>query len=125
MEGQYRSVRPPCLSGPDIHSLTLFVLVQEYAGEIRDFYPSTKVTIVHNRSMLLNDAYPVKYRRRLEHDARARGIDIVFDDRIDVLEPSTESTVTTRKEKTIPCDLIVRTDDNIFISQYVCTNGGY
>lgn len=88
--------------------LIAFVLFIEYAGELRDFYPSTKVTIVHNGSMLLNDAYPEKYRRRVERDARARGVDIVLEDRLDDMTPSSEGTVTTRNGKVLPGDLIVR-----------------
>lgn len=82
-------------------------LATEYAGELRDFYPSTKVTIVHNGSMLLSDAYPEKYRRRVERDARARGVEIVLDDRIDDLTPSREGTVTTRKGRLLQGDLVV------------------
>lgn len=87
--------------------LTDVVLDVEYAGELRDFYPSTKVTIVHNGAMLLNDAYPEKYRRRVERDARARGVDIVLEDRLDAMMPSTEGTVTIRKGNVLPGDLVV------------------
>lgn len=80
----------------------------EYAGELRDFYPSAKVTIVHNGSMLLNDAYPEKYRRRVERDARARGVDVVLEDRLDDMTPSSEGTVKTQKGKVLPGDLVVR-----------------
>lgn len=93
-----------------LSALHLFI---EYAGELRDFYPSTKVTIVHNGSMLLNNAYPEKYRRRVERDARARGVDIVLEDRLDDMTPSSEGTVTTRDGKVLPGNLIVRSSSSI------------
>lgn len=79
----------------------------EYAGELKDFYPSTKVTIVHSGPMLLNDTYPDKFRLRAERAVRARGVDVICEDRVDDLTPPSEGKIMTRKGKVVECDLIV------------------
>jgi NADH dehydrogenase FAD-containing subunit len=79
----------------------------EYAGEIKDFFPNTKVTIVHSAAEAMNNTYPDKFRKRLEKDFRARGVDFIFNDYIDDFEQT--GTITTRNGKQIGADLVVRT----------------
>jgi NADH dehydrogenase FAD-containing subunit len=81
----------------------------EYAGEIKDFYPEKRVTIVHGNKQLLNNAYPDKFRRRLERVIRDRDVDIVFNDYVDTIPQGTVSQVITRKGKTIQADLVLST----------------
>jgi len=80
----------------------------ETAGEIRDTYPTKKVTIVQGSDMLLNPVYPPKFRKDMERRVRAKKIDIVFNEYIDVIpEPGTVG-VTTRSGKSFPtADLVV------------------
>ncbi|KAI0068109.1 FAD/NAD-P-binding domain-containing protein [Artomyces pyxidatus] len=80
----------------------------EFTGEIRDYHPDKKVTLVHGGAQLLNDAYPEKYRKRLEKDVRGRGVEIVFNDYIDDDKPSEAGTITTRKGKVLKADLVVQ-----------------
>jgi len=81
----------------------------EFAGEIKDAYPDTKVTIVHGDSQVLNKAYPDKFRRALEKSLRERGVEFVFNDYVDVIPETPVSQVTTRKGKVIKADLVVTT----------------
>ncbi|KAK2462349.1 hypothetical protein APHAL10511_005655 [Amanita phalloides] len=82
----------------------------ELAGEIKDVWPHKKVTIVQSNSALLNAAYPDKFRRQVERQTRAHGIDIILDDYIDMFEvgPIPSGTgITTRKGVQIKADLVV------------------
>ncbi|OCH92812.1 FAD/NAD(P)-binding domain-containing protein [Obba rivulosa] len=80
----------------------------ETAGEIRDTYPTKKITIVQGSDLLLNPVYPPKFRKDLEKRVRAKNIDIVFDEYIDSIpEPGTIG-VTTRSGKSFAtADLVV------------------
>ncbi|KAI0042337.1 FAD/NAD-P-binding domain-containing protein [Auriscalpium vulgare] len=78
----------------------------EYAGEVSDFFPGKKVTIVHGSDQLINSTYPDKYRKRVEQSVRAVGVDIVFNDYLDD-NTITDGFVTTRKGKKIKADLVV------------------
>jgi len=82
----------------------------ELTGEIRDIWPRKQITIVQGGSALLNEAYPEKYRRRVETGVRARGARIVLDDYIDTFEvgPISNGTgVKTRKGVEIQADLVI------------------
>jgi len=81
----------------------------EMAGEIKDAYPNKKVTIVQGDSGLLNGTYPAKFRKDIEARIRKRGIELVLDDYIDVIPPPGAGSVTTRKGKVLPADLVVPT----------------
>ncbi|KAI0049182.1 FAD/NAD-P-binding domain-containing protein [Auriscalpium vulgare] len=78
----------------------------EFAGEIKQFLPKKKVTIVQSEAQLLNDSYPSKFRKAIEKDTRAVGTEIVFNDFVDNFE---KLPVTTRSGKTIDADLVVPT----------------
>jgi len=77
--------------------LTFLFPCSEYAGEIKDAFPRKKVTIVHSDSMLLNSAYPNKYRKRVEKDVTSRGINIVFNDYVDDLQDTSPKTRSGRR----------------------------
>ena len=78
----------------------------EYAGEIKDFFPNKKVTIVHSDSQLLNSAYPDKYRKRVQKDITSRGVNIIFNEYVDDFETVPAST---RSKRSLEGDLMVRT----------------
>ncbi|KAH6916250.1 hypothetical protein BKA70DRAFT_1255135 [Coprinopsis sp. MPI-PUGE-AT-0042] len=79
----------------------------ELAGEIRDFYPDTKVTIVHRDSELFNAGYPSRFRRAALRRIQQAGAEVILDDSLEQLEPSSTGTVTTVKGKVIQADLVV------------------
>jgi len=81
----------------------------EYAGEIKDAFPQKKVTIVHSDSMLLNAAYPNKYRKRIEKDITSRGVEIVFNDYVDDFESTSPKT---RSGRQVEGDFVVATYGN-------------
>ncbi|KAF8575725.1 FAD/NAD-P-binding domain-containing protein [Ramaria rubella] len=74
----------------------------ELAGEIRQYYPDTKVTLVHGGKKLLNDAYPDKFRADTERRIRALGVDLILDDYIDTFPASA-----TRKGVALDADLVL------------------
>ncbi|KAH9973763.1 FAD/NAD-P-binding domain-containing protein [Lactifluus volemus] len=78
----------------------------EYAGEIKDTFPHKDVTIVHSEPLLLNTAYPDKYRKRVEKDVTSRGVNIVFNDFVDDFKSTPAST---RSGHELDGDLIVAT----------------
>ncbi|KAJ8487258.1 hypothetical protein ONZ51_g4281 [Trametes cubensis] len=79
----------------------------ETAGEIRDFWPKKKVTVVHSEAQLLNDTYPDKFRRDIERRARLRGISLILGDKLDIPPEGTVG-VTTHNGKQLPdADLVV------------------
>ncbi|EAU86985.1 hypothetical protein CC1G_08456 [Coprinopsis cinerea okayama7 len=78
----------------------------EYAGELRDFYPDAKVTIVHSQKQVLNDAYPDKFRKAVLARFQKEGVEIVLEDAVDQTEP-VDGKITTRKGKSIPADLVL------------------
>ena len=76
----------------------------EYAGEIKDAFPNKTVTVVHSDSQLLNSSYPKKYRKRVEKDLTARGVNIVFNDYVDNFDGTP---IKTRSGRQIEGDLVV------------------
>ncbi|EFI27389.1 hypothetical protein CC1G_14860 [Coprinopsis cinerea okayama7 len=98
----------------------------EYAGEIKDFFPTKKVTIVQGESKLLNDTYPDKWRDAILARVKRGGVDVILDDLLDQTEPSSDGTVTTRKGQSIKADLIVPTwggrPNTSFIKEFLGTD---
>ncbi|KAI0064298.1 FAD/NAD(P)-binding domain-containing protein [Artomyces pyxidatus] len=92
----------------------------EYAGEIREFYPRKKVTIVHSDELLLNKAYPNKYRKRIEKDIRSHGVNIVFNDYIDNFD---KVPVTTRSGRTVEGDLVIPTFGSHPATEFIASLG--
>ncbi|KAJ2917714.1 hypothetical protein MD484_g2705, partial [Candolleomyces efflorescens] len=81
----------------------------EFAGEIKDFYPAKRVTLVHGQQQLLNDTYPNRYRDPLLTSVRKIGADVILGDYVDDTEPSSDGTITTRKGKQLHADLVIPT----------------
>lgn len=74
----------------------------EQAGEIRDAYPTKKITIIHGGKLLLNGAYPDKFRKNIERRVRERGIDVITSDYVDSIpEHDTARDLTTRNGKVV------------------------
>ncbi|TFK41532.1 hypothetical protein BDQ12DRAFT_764947 [Crucibulum laeve] len=81
--------------------------IVEFAGEVKDIYPEKSVTIVQGDRLLLNDIYPDKFRRSIEHCISQRGVKIIFNDAIygnPPLDP-----LKTRNGTELKCDLLVTT----------------
>ena len=67
------------------------------------------MTIVHAGKHLLSHIYPRHFRMDIEKRLRIRGIDIIFNDKVEgqpVLDPRTP--LTTEGGKLVKCDLLVR-----------------
>ncbi|KIM19856.1 hypothetical protein M408DRAFT_30862, partial [Serendipita vermifera MAFF 305830] len=58
----------------------------ELAGEISDFAPGAKVSIVQRDTLVLNATYPDSFRRRVAKGLEERGVWIVTGDSITGLE---------------------------------------
>ena len=76
---------------------------------------NVQVTLVQKNRLLLNDAYPDKFRLRAEQKARAIGVRVVTDDVVISEQPDANGLVHTQKGEHIQADLIVRT-----VSDYPC-----
>ncbi|KAF8846044.1 FAD/NAD(P)-binding domain-containing protein [Paxillus ammoniavirescens] len=82
----------------------------ELAGELKDEYPKTRVTIVQGGKQLLNATHPDSFRAGLEQRLRARGVEILFNEYIDDIPEMGNLGVTTRSGTQIPtADLVVST----------------
>lgn len=83
----------------------------ELAGEIREYYPKTSVTILHAERHLLNAAYPDSFRQRLDAQFQKVGVRLVLDDvALDLPSDPLEEIhgpVRTKNGKTLDADLIV------------------
>ncbi|KAL1740886.1 hypothetical protein HDZ31DRAFT_46573 [Schizophyllum fasciatum] len=79
----------------------------EFAGEIKEFHPDKKVTIVHGADLLLNDTYPTKFRKAFESRLRAKGVDIIYEDYVENIPEGPVTSITTKKGKQIQTDLIL------------------
>jgi NADH dehydrogenase FAD-containing subunit len=78
----------------------------ELAGEIKQFYPQTNVTVVHNESLPLNSAYPNKFRKTAQKALAKTGIKLVLEDRLEQLTPE-DGFVTTKNGVKVKADLVV------------------
>ncbi|KAG2155574.1 hypothetical protein DEU56DRAFT_768083 [Suillus clintonianus] len=82
----------------------------ELAGEVKDLYPTKKVTIVHGGSQLINATYGNSLRKGLEKRLRARGVQFMFNEYIDDIPEEGVVGVTTRSGKHIAdADLVAST----------------
>ncbi|EJD41773.1 FAD/NAD(P)-binding domain-containing protein [Auricularia subglabra TFB-10046 SS5] len=75
----------------------------EFAGEIRHYHPTKRVTLVQKDKLLLNAAYPDRWRRRTADKLRAIGVEVILDDALDESNPGK-----TLKGKPVDADLVVR-----------------
>ncbi|KAI0329007.1 FAD/NAD(P)-binding domain-containing protein [Cubamyces sp. BRFM 1775] len=80
----------------------------ETAGEVKHEWPAKHVTLVHSDDMLLNDAYPEKFRRALERRVRAGGINVILQDRVATPPEGTIGITTTKGIRLDDADLVVQ-----------------
>ncbi|KII93171.1 hypothetical protein PLICRDRAFT_26482 [Plicaturopsis crispa FD-325 SS-3] len=78
----------------------------EIAGEVKDLWPTKKVSIVQGDILLLNKTYPEKYRTAIGHNVAKRGVEIIYNDYIDEF-PAPGVSVKTRNGKSLDGDLII------------------
>ncbi|KAF9002191.1 FAD/NAD(P)-binding domain-containing protein [Cyathus striatus] len=81
----------------------------EFAGEIKDIWPSKNITIVHGDRMLMNKAYPERFRKALEKAVRSRDIKLALNDYIDEFPQDGIKEVKTRGGNVIKADLVLST----------------
>ncbi|KAJ7578203.1 FAD/NAD(P)-binding domain-containing protein [Mycena floridula] len=81
----------------------------EFAGEIRDVWPNKAITIVHGGDLLLNDAYPAKFRKTAQKGVEQRGIKVILGDFIDEFPEHGSDSVRTRNGQTLKADLVLKT----------------
>jgi len=81
----------------------------ELSGELRDEYPTKKITIVHSHTLVLNQTYPVKFRKMVGAQFKARDIDFVLNDSVESFPESDSGEVGLKSGQKIHADLIVRT----------------
>ncbi|KAF9469863.1 FAD/NAD(P)-binding domain-containing protein [Collybia nuda] len=79
----------------------------EFAGEIKDLYPNTNVTIVQGDELVLNTTYPASFRQGIQRRLVDYGINLVLNDYVDDIPVSGD--VTTRKGQTLKADLVLLT----------------
>ncbi|KAF9567232.1 FAD/NAD(P)-binding domain-containing protein [Agrocybe pediades] len=80
----------------------------ELAGELKDLGGGKNITIVHSQDLLLNDAYPRKWRQKATKSVTDRGVNVILEDYIDDLEIK-DGKITTRKGKSITADIVMPT----------------
>ncbi|KAF9654184.1 FAD/NAD-P-binding domain-containing protein [Thelephora ganbajun] len=81
----------------------------ELAGELRDEYPTKKITIVHSQTLILNQTYPVKFRKMVGTQFRARNIEFILNDVVESFPESDSGEVGLKSGQKVHADLIVRT----------------
>ncbi|KAH8120013.1 FAD/NAD-binding domain-containing protein [Phellopilus nigrolimitatus] len=79
----------------------------ELSGELRDVYPDKKITIVQAGSLPLNDVYPDRFRKDIERRWHKRGIDFIFNDRVEHFPDQTSGSIKTTNGKIIEADIVV------------------
>jgi NADH dehydrogenase FAD-containing subunit len=86
-------------------------VLSEIAGEIKDLYPSTSVTIVQGGDAVLNSTYKPKFRSTAGQSLAARGVNIIYGDHIDSFpaDGALPDGITTRNGKKIDADLFLTT----------------
>lgn len=96
----------------------------ELAGEVKDLYPTKKVTIVHGGSQVLNATYGNSLRKGMEKRLRARGVQFMFNEYIDDIPEAGVVGVTTRGGKDIAdADLVVSARGGRPNTDYVASLG--
>jgi len=66
-----------------------------------------RVTIVHGDSLPINAAYPDKFRRAVASSLKARGVELILGDYLDVIPAEGVTEVVTRNGRKLKGDLIV------------------
>jgi apoptosis-inducing factor 2 len=78
----------------------------ELSCEVKTWYPETEVTLVHAGSLLLNDTYPIKFRKAATERVKKFGIKLILDDKVDIPAEG-ELTATTVNGQKLSADLFV------------------
>jgi len=81
----------------------------ELAGELRDEYPTKKITVVHSHTLVLNPTYPVKFRKMVGAQFKARDIEFILNDIVESFPESDSGEVGLKSGQKVDADLIVRT----------------
>jgi len=81
----------------------------ELSGELRDEYPTKKITIVHSHTLVLNPTYPVKFRKMVGAQFKARNIELILNDIVESFPESDSGEIGLKSGQKINADLIVRT----------------
>ncbi|KAH8814683.1 hypothetical protein DL96DRAFT_420597 [Flagelloscypha sp. PMI_526] len=79
----------------------------EMAGEIRHFFPNTKITLVHSGEAPLNQAYPNKFRRAVKRRLEQGKVNVIYNDYVDDFPEGPVKTVRTRKGQELKADLVL------------------
>lgn len=81
----------------------------ELSGELRDEYPTKKITVVHSQTLVLNQTYSVKFREMVGAQYRARNIEFILNDVVESLPVSGSGEVGLKSGNKVQADLIVPT----------------
>ncbi|CEL58299.1 Apoptosis-inducing factor 2 OS=Taeniopygia guttata GN=AIFM2 PE=2 SV=1 [Rhizoctonia solani AG-1 IB] len=79
----------------------------EYAGELVNYYPNTKVSLVHSLPELTNDTYPAKFRNSLLDALKKLGVQVVLGDRLPTQSVPKDGYITTEKGARLQADLVI------------------
>jgi apoptosis-inducing factor 2 len=88
----------------------------ELAGEIKDIWPSKPITILQRGSKLLSSVYPDGFRNRIAKQLKARGVNLIFEDALDIDSEARIATVgelqtfKTKGGRELKADLVVCLD---------------
>ncbi|KAG2076890.1 FAD/NAD(P)-binding domain-containing protein [Suillus decipiens] len=96
----------------------------ELAGEVKDVYPTKRVTIVHGGNQLINTTYGSSLRKGMESRLRARGVQFMFNEYIDDTPEEGVVGISTRSGKQISdADLVVSARGGRPNTDYVASLG--
>ncbi|KAG2367790.1 hypothetical protein BDR07DRAFT_1326286 [Suillus spraguei] len=96
----------------------------ELAGEVKDVYPTKRVTIVHGGNQLINTTYGSSLRKGMENRLRARGVEFMFNEYIDDIPEAGVVGISTRSGKHISdADLVVSARGGRPNTDYVASLG--
>ncbi|KAI0311006.1 FAD/NAD-P-binding domain-containing protein [Amylostereum chailletii] len=94
----------------------------EFAGEIKQFFPQTKTTIIHEDRQLLNAIYPDKLRTKLERNIRGSNVEIVFNDTVERFD-SDNGSVVTSAGKRVDADIVIMATGSIPATDFLKSIG--
>ncbi|KAF9650863.1 FAD/NAD(P)-binding domain-containing protein [Thelephora ganbajun] len=99
----------------------------ELAGELKDYYSDKKVVyIVHGRDLLLNEQFPDKFRKLVNQELEATGVELVLGDYVATFPENSGGEVVFHPGNTLQADLVVPTygpkPDTAWISEALGPN---
>ncbi|OSC98054.1 FAD/NAD(P)-binding domain-containing protein [Trametes coccinea BRFM310] len=80
----------------------------ELAGELKCHSPGKRVTIIHSEPLLLNSAYPDRFRKDIARRLHAKGIEVLLGDRVEIPPELTTGIVTRNGVQLSDADLVVQ-----------------